>query len=593
MREFFKMMLASMVGFVIAMFIFSMIMIIMLAAAISLAPGDEVQVPDKALLHVKLDMPIQERVTNSPFDALAFMGETRPLGLNQIVRNIERAAKDDRIKGIYLEMGMMQTGMATLEEIRNALITFRASGKPVIAYGDQVSQSAYYLATSASEIYVNPLGMIDFSGLSAQVAFVKGLSAKLKVEMQIIRPANNTYKSAVEPFILDRMSEANREQTGRYLQSGWDHMLKGIEQERGLGIVRLNEMADSLIAFKPARAVAYGLIDGTMYQDELNDSLKAILGNDQKKGPTTISLAKYIKADDKEKHKGEKKGDERIAIVYATGNIVMGDAEEMVISATHISKTIRKAREDKKVKAIVLRVNSPGGDGLASEIIWREVALAVKEKPVVVSMGDYAASGGYYIACAATTIVAQPNTLTGSIGVFGVIPNMQKLFSEHLGITFEEVNTNKNSNLGNVMRPLSPYEYTMLQGYVDDFYGHFISRVAEGRKLSLAGVDSIAQGRVWSGADAVKIGLVDEIGGLEDAVKIAAGEAGLKSWSVVEWPAQTDPLTRMFRQLSGESSMQATLRKQLGTNYALIEMLTSFGEMRGIQARIPFIMTIQ
>jgi protease IV len=592
MKDFFRMMLASMVGFILASIIFSLLSLVMFAMVIAMIPGEEVQVPKGSVLHVKLDMPIQDRGQKSPFDAWGGMGGTRPLGLNQIVKSLEYAAEDDRITGIYLEMGVLQGGLATVDEIREALTKFAGSGKPVLAYGNQVSQRSYYLATASNKLYLNPYGIMDFSGLTANVAFVKGLSEKLKVEIQVIRPENNNYKSAVEPFLLDKMSEANREQTSRYLQSGWDRMLTGISAGRNIDTPRLNELADSLHAFRPEKALQHGLVDGLLYQDEFMDTLKKVTGLAQDQSVNMVTLSKYIKATEKAEPTSVKKGKsrDRIAVVYATGNIVMGEGEDMVISSEHISSTIRKARKDKRVKAIVLRINSGGGDGLASEIIWREVNLAVAEKPVIVSMGDYAASGGYYIACPASRIVAQPGTLTGSIGAFGVIPNLQGLFREHFGITFDEVKTNKNSSIGNLMRPMAPYEMAILQGYVDDFYKHFVTRVAEGRKMTTGRVDSLGHGRVWSGLDALELGLVDEIGGLQDAIRIAAEVSKTESYRVVEWPVQTDPFTKLLRQMSGETRAQRMMEQHLGVHFPMYEMLKTFGEMRGIQARIPFIL---
>lgn len=596
MREFFKFMFASMLGFLLTAFIIFLLFFIMFASLMTFTKSEEVVIPENAILHVKLDMPILERDQKNPFQVFSTPGNMRPLGLNQIISSIGTAAEDEKVKAIYLDLGFVQAGMATVEEIRNALLDFRESGKPIIAYGDVVSQRSYYLATVADKIYVNPVSTIDFSGFSAQVAFFKGLSEKMKVEMEIIRPENNSFKSAVEPFYLDRMSEANREQTSRFLQSGWDHVLAGVESSRGLDNEHLNELADSLSAFRAEKALAGGLVDGMLFQDQLLDTLKSTLGLEADDDLNLITLGRYIKYD--QKLLASKRGvvkslkDDNIAVIYATGNIVMGEAEDMVISSKHISQTIRKAREDKKVKAIVLRVNSPGGDGLASEIIWREVALAAKEKPVIVSMGDLAASGGYYIACAATRIVAQPNTLTGSIGVFGVIPNLQGMFKEHLGITFDEVNTNANSSLGNVMRPLNPYELQLLKTYVNDFYTHFLERVAEGRGMEVAEVDSIGQGRIWSGVDALEIGLVDELGGLQDAIAIAASEAGIEDYRILEWPVQKDPFVKLFEQLSGDAQVKRAMKEQLGSNYAYFEMLNDLGSLNGIQARLPFTMIL-
>ncbi|HRZ41997.1 MAG TPA: signal peptide peptidase SppA [Bacteroidales bacterium] len=594
MKEFFKMMFASMLGVMLSGLLLMLIMFIMFASIISFSSGDEVSVPDKALLHIKLDMSVVERAPKNPFEDFGGFGNERVMGLNQILGCLEKAASDDHIKGVLIDMGMLDAGPATVEEIRNALLQFRKSGKPVIAYGDMVPQRSYYLASAADKVYLNPLGSLEFTGLSAQMAFVRGLAEKLKVEMQIIRPEGNTYKSAVEPFYLDKMSEANRDQTGKYLRSGWDMMLSNLAESRKLSPEKLNALADSLTGFKAANAYEAGLVDGLMYRDQLIDSLKKVLDPKEKTAPNIITLARYSKAiRQNDPGKGSKgKSDGQIAVIYANGNIVMGEEEESVISATHISKTIRKARENKKIKAIVLRINSGGGDGLASEIIWREVELARKEKPVVVSMGDYAASGGYYIACAATRIVAQPNTLTGSIGVFGVMPNMQQMFREHLGITFDEVKTHQHSTFGSPLKPLDPYEYTMLKQYVEDFYNHFLQRVSEGRNMTVAQVDSIGQGRIWAGTDALQIGLVDTLGGLDVAVKIAAAEAKLKNYKTVDLPHQTDPFMRLMKQLSGEASVQQAIRESLGVNYAFYEMLTSLGELKGIQARLPFVMTM-
>jgi protease IV len=591
MKSFFKMVLASMVGFLLASVLFSMLTIIMLAAVIAMAPGEDYRVPSSSVLHIKLDVPIQDRGLKSPFEPVLGM---QSLGLNQILKAMDRAATDDRIKGIYLDMGMLQGGMGTLEELREGLLKFAESGKPVIAYGEVVGQRSYYLATAADEIYLHPVGILDFSGLSAQLAFVKGLSEKMKVDMQVIRPTNNTYKSAVEPFLMDRMSEANREQTMRYLSSGWDHMLNGVSTSRGITSDQLNLIADSLSTFMPDGALRLGLVDGLLFYDQLTDTLIGRMGLPAGEKIELVTIGKYIrvleKTDASLKVKG--KPDEQIAIIYASGNIVMGEGEDMVISSGHMSDAIRKARKDEGIKAIVLRVNSGGGDGIASEIIWREVALAASEKPVIVSMGDLAASGGYYIAAPATKIVAQPNTLTGSIGVFGVIPNMQQLFKEHLGITFDEVKTNRNSGVGNLMRPLSPFEMQLLQQHVDRFYDHFLERVAAGRGMTIQAVDSIAQGRVWSGTDALKIGLVDALGGLDEAVTLAALEAGLDDYLIIELPELTDPFTRLIRQMSGEVRMEQKFANRLGHNYSIYKMVRDMGEMEGVQARIPFVMNI-
>lgn len=568
----------------------------MIASLAKFSSREDVYVPKNSLLHVKLDMPIYEREPKGHFEYISSLGSIRPLGLNQIVKSIENAAKDDHISGIYLEMGIIQAGLASVEEIRNALLNFRESGKPIIAYGDIVSQKSYYLASVSDNMYINPKGIIDFSGLSAQVAFFKGLSEKLKIDMQIIRPENNEFKSAVEPFYLDKMSEASKAQTSRYLSSGWGHIINGIGESRSMDNQDLNDVADNLSAFRPEKALQAGIVDGMIFQDQLLDSLRKIIGVDADDKVNMIKLARYIRAGrDIKGRDSETKGrrSDQIAVIYASGNIIMGDSEDNAISSDHISKTIRDARKNDRVKAIVLRINSTGGDGLASEVIWREVALAEQKKPVIVSMGDYAASGGYYIACAATKILTQPTTLTGSIGVFGVIPNLEEMMSEHLGITFDEVKTNKHSSYGSFLRPLSSHEEHVIKHYVDNFYTHFIQRVADGRKLPLDFVDSIAQGRIWSGIDAVDIGLADGLGGLNDAIKLAAEEAGIIEYSVLELPVQKDPFIKMLQELSGDVMLKREIKDKLGKNYHIIEILSAYNELQGVQARLPFILTIE
>lgn len=594
MNQFFKMTFASMLGFIFAYLLMMILGFMILFGVLSASSSDVVHVKNNSVLYVKLDRPVYDRASDNPFDGFDFtsMEGNKALGLNDILNSLDAAAKDDRIKGIYMEFTDLPFGMATVEEIRNAMLEFKESGKFIVVYSEIYSQKAYYLATVADELYVNPEGMIDFKGLNAKVMFLKGLGEKLKVEYQVVRPDNNKFKSAVEPFMLDKMSDANREQTNKWLSSVWDHMKVGIGEEREISVERLDEIADSLTVFKIQNAVENGFVDKLIYKDELIDTLKSKLGVEKDKKISFVTISKYLNAE-WPKDATRKGAKDRIAIVYAQGDIVMGASEEGVISSEVISKAIRKARLDKKVKAIVLRVNSPGGNALASEVIWREVKLAVDVKPVIVSMGDYAASGGYYIACPATRIIAQPNTITGSIGVYGVVPNISGLLKEHLGLSFDEVNTNANSGFGDITRPLSDFERTEMTKYVNDFYQQFLTRVSEGRDMSKEDVDAVGQGRVWTGTDALEIGLVDELGGLERAIEIAAEEAGLEKYRIRELPILKDPFVRIMEQLSGEARMESHLQSEMGSMYYYYESLKKVSELQGTQARLPFFVEIQ
>lgn len=589
MRQFFKFTFASMVGFLLASIVSVILMVIFFTAVISFSSKETVTVKENSVLYLTLNHPVVDRKPNSPFSDFDFgaMKSLKTMGLNEITDMLERAGEDDRISGIYLEVSQCPFGLATAEEIREALLSFKKTGKFIIAYGDVISQKGYYLASVADKLYLNPVGLIDFKGISGQVAFIKGLSEKLKVEYQVFRPANNEYKSAVEPLIMDRMSEANKSQMGKMVNSLWSIITKNIEHDRGISVQNLNLAADSLMGFRASSALSAGLTDALIYKDQVIDTLKSLLHHDAKEKMNTITLAEYSRASLPKKKLEKSIGKDRIAVIYASGSIVIGDDEESVISSDNISKAIRKAREDKNIKAVVLRINSGGGDGLASEIIWREVKLCNDIKPVVVSMGDYAASGGYYIACPATKIVAQPNTLTGSIGVFGVVPNMQGLFNDHLGITFDEVNTNENAGFGNITRPMEPFEHRKIEMLVEGFYQTFLQRVADGRDMEIAAVDAIGQGRVWTGIDALELGLVDTLGGLQTAVNIAAREAGIENYRIYELPLRKDPFLKLMEGISGEASSNA-VRNELGPYYKYFEALKEIRGLQGIQARMPF-----
>lgn len=589
MKDFFKFVFASMIGFILSFFVVFLLLIALVTAIVSSAGDDtKVSIASNSVLHVSLDYPIKERTDNNPLAELDFFGleSTKMLGLNEILANIESAKSDDRIKGIYLDASSISSGMATIEEVRNALIKFKQSGKFIIAYGEVYSQSAYYLASVANKIYLNPEGMIDFRGLSSEIMFFKGTLEKLDIEAQIIKVG--TYKSAVEPFILDKMSEPNKQQVNSFLGSMYEHFLSEISKSRKVSKESLFSIADEAKIRAPKDALTYKMVDGLKYKDEVLDELKKLTKTDLKKDIKSVSLEDYSPKEGKD----EESSKNRIAVIYANGEIMGGEGDDETIGSERISRAIRKARTDDKVKAIVLRINSPGGSALASDVIWRETVLAKKVKPVIVSMGDVAASGGYYIACAADSIFAQPNTITGSIGVFGIIPNMQKFFNNKLGITFDGVKTGKFADLGSINRPLTEGERMILQLEVNKVYETFTQKVADGRKKEQTYINSIGQGRVWSGTEALKIGLVDRLGSIDDAIASAAKKAKLKDYKIVDYPAQVDPFTALFDK-SGDKVKAYFVKRELGDNVVYYEQMKSALNLSGVQARIPYTIQIK
>jgi protease-4 len=573
-----------MLGFILSFFAVLMLLLVLVTAIVSTAGSDgKVSVTSNSVLHVSLDYPIKERTDKNPFAELNFLGleSKKKLGLNEILQGIEEAKSDDHIKGIYLDASSLESGMATMEEIRNALIDFKKSGKFIIAYSEVYSQGAYYLATTADKIYLNPEGMIDFRGLSSEIMFFKGALDKLDIEAQIIKVG--TYKSAVEPFILDKMSEPNKQQVTSFLGSMYDHFLSEISKSRKIPKNTLFSLADGAKIRAPKDALIYKMVDGLKYKDEVLDELKKLTKIDKKKEIKSVSLEEYAPTEDEK----EESSQNRIAVIYANGEIMSGEGNDETIGSERISRAIRKARTDDKVKAIVLRVNSPGGSALASDVIWRETVLAKKSKPVIVSMGDLAASGGYYIACAADSIFAQPNTITGSIGVFGIVPNMQKFFNNKLGITFDGVKTGKFADLGTVSRPLTDAERMIIQLEVNKTYDTFTKKVADGRKKSQSYIDSIGQGRVWSGTEALQRGLVDRLGNIDDAIASAAKKAKIKDFKIVNYPAQVDPLKSLFDN-SADKVKAYFVKRELGDNFIYYEQMRSALNLSGVQARIPY-----
>jgi len=588
MKQFFKFMFASMLGTFLTLIISFILFIIIIGGAIMASSKPDTSVPRNAILRLTLDAPIPERSLNNPFGDFSFggLGGQQVPGLYETVNAIKNAKSDSNIKGILLDLGMVPSGMATVEEIRNALLDFKKSGKFIVAYSELYSQKAYYLATVANKVYMNPEGTLDFRGIGGEVMFMKGLMEKLDVQIQVIR--HGKFKSAVEPYILDKMSQANKEQTLTYINSLWKQMVTGISQSRGISEAQLNKLADNLSGYTPEVAVKEKMVDQLIYKDQLLQELRNRLNIKNDKDISSITLGKYVLANEKNTPAYSK---DKIAIIFASGDIVSGNGDEGTIGSERISKAIRKARLDNNIKAIVLRVNSPGGSALASDVIWREMVLAKRAKPVVVSMGDVAASGGYYISCAASKVFADPNTITGSIGVFGIIPNFQKTLQNKLGITFDKVTTNKHSDFITVTRPLDAEETAIMQGDIERIYKSFIGHVAEGRNTTPAAIDSIGQGRVWSGVDAKRLKLIDEFGGLNNAIDEAAKLAKLSKYNIQTLPAIQDPFTKLIEQLTGDYK-DARIQSELGEYYSYFTYLRKLAKAEKIQARLPFEMSV-
>jgi protease-4 len=575
-----------MVGIILTSIILFVIVIGIVVAA---TKGDKhVEVDSDSILHITFTHDIPERTPYNPFSGLDFLGldGDKNLGLNDILSNIKKAKTDSNIKGIFLDESYMLSGQATTEEIRNALIDFKKSGKFVIAYSEIYTQGFYYLASVADKVYINPKGLFEFRGFSSQITFLKGALDKLGIEAQVIKVG--TYKSAVEPFILTKMSDANRRQVNSYLGSLYDFYLTGISNSRKISKDSLFDIANNLKIQFPEDALKYKLVDGLKYKDEVLDELRDRTGISLKKDLHSVSLSDYANnnSDDDDGNKKEIKN--QIAIVYASGEINGGDGGDNSIGSETISKALRKVRLDDNVKAVVLRVNSPGGSSLASDVIWREVMLTKKVKPIIVSMGDLAASGGYYISCAADPIIAEPNTITGSIGIFAIIPNLQKLFNDKLGITFDGVKTGKYADLGDVSRPLSPEEKAILQNNVNRGYDEFTKAVAEGRHKTQAYINSIGQGRVWTGEQAVKNGLVDRLGNISDAITSAAKKANIKNYNLVAYPEQKSFLNKFGLGMNAEIKAHF-IKSELGDNFKYYEQIKEVTTlMRTPQARMPY-----
>ena len=586
MKDFFKFTFASMLGVVLAGIVFTILGIVSLVGMMA-SSDTETEVKENSIFVLDLDGILSERVQENPLQTL-IGDEFQSYGLDEILASIQKAKENENIKGIYLQAGMMEASFASLEEIRHALKDFKDSGKFIVAYGDNYTQGMYYLASVADKIIVNPQGSITWQGLASQTIFFKDLLEKVGVEMEIFKVG--TYKSAVEPFIATEMSEANREQTTAFLNSIWGRLLEDISASRSISIDDLKQYADRFTMFSPAESyIANGLADTLMYKDGVLAYLKEMSGRETDENLRTLSLEdmKNVK-----RNVPLDKSGNIIAVYYAFGGIDDGTSPEEGINSEKVIKDLRKLREDETIQAVVLRVNSPGGSAYGSEQIWREVVLLKEKKPVIVSMGDYAASGGYYISCAADCIVADPTTLTGSIGIFGMFPNMENLLTDKLGLHFETVKTNKFADMGNRTRSFNAEEKAAMQNYINQGYKLFVQRCAEGRGMTTEAIEKIAEGRVWTGAVAKELGLVDELGGLDKAVDIAAEKAGVESYSIISYPSESNFLSTLMNE-GKEDYINGKMVDVLGEYYHYLRFVENVKNMDHIQARMPFELRIR
>ena len=589
MRQFLKFVVATLVGLVVFSFLGFLIMAGIIGAAAS--AGDRKEVAANSVLELKLTEPLTERSRNSKF---SFGGNSSATGLVNLKDAIRRAKGDDDIKGILLNLGFVQGGMASLEEVRDALLDFKKSGKFVVAYHEFASEKSFYLSSIANEIYLNPQGTLEFNGLSSEVMFYKRLFDKAGIQPYIFRVGS--FKSAVEPFFRENFSDSARYQTVSFLNSINGYMVGQVAQARGIAPARLKVISDSMLVHNAPDALRLKLVSKLGYFDQVQDYMRGKLGLEKNKKPNLVSLSDYADEDDAKEKEGKTSGN-RIAVIYAEGDIVTGKGSEDNIGSTKFAEAIRKARLDEKVKAVVLRINSPGGSSLASDIIYREVLLTKKVKPIIASMSDVAASGGYYIAMACDTIVAHPNTITGSIGVFGVLPNIQPLLADKLGITVDRVTTGKFSDLPTITRPLTAFEQRTLQEEVNRIYADFTSKAALGRHMSVERLRRVASGRVWSGIEAKNVGLVDVLGDYQDALKIAAARAHLKAddYQVQRLPRQKSSFESLFSMFGNDDdeAKARALKTELGPLYPAYAQYQQLMQMRGVQARLPYTLDIQ
>lgn len=585
MKDFIKYTMATVVGLVLVSIIMGILTFVSMAGMIA-SEGMSSPIEKKSVLRITLKGSITERAgEENPLSKLG--GETtQQIALDQALQALEKAAKNDKIEGIYMEGGILSAYPAEVQELRQALLEFKKSGKWIIAYADTYSRSAYYLCSVADKVYLNPIGMLDWSGLSSNPMFFTGLMKKLGIKMQVFKVG--TYKSAVEPYIAEQMSDANREQVSSYQQSIWNNMLKDVAKSRKTTAEALNSLADSLtILSGPEASVKGGLVDKLCYQDEVKKILKNKAKMEEDESLRFVSISDVALSEEL-----NDKVDDEIAVYYAYGeikeDITGGFAQESAITSKQMTKDLQELREDDDVKAVVLRVNSPGGSAYASEQIWREVQLLSKEKPVIVSMGALAASGGYYISCGANKIFAEPTTLTGSIGIFGMIPDATELLTDKLGLSFDVVKTNAHSDFGAMGRPLNESECRLMQAYINQGYELFTGRVAQGRNISQDSVKAVAEGRVWTGEQAMKIGLVDKLGNLNDAIAAAAKAAKIEKYSVGRYPEPAPWFTSLLQEKKADY-MDSQMRSALGEFYPAFSLIRDLKNQDAIQARMTFI----
>jgi len=585
LRELLAAILGVFISFMIMFFVFVAIGSVISS---SFVDDEKVLVKDNSILVLKLEDVIKDYAPKSddPFGMLLGL-EEKKIGLDHILNAIDNAKYDDKILGISIESLMIQGGVAQIQEIRDKLFEFKESGKFITAFADVYEQKNFYLSSVADSIYVNPVGIVDFRGLSGEVLFFKDFQEKYGMKMEVIR--HGKYKSAVEPFLANEMSDANREQTEAFLNSIWSEMVVDIEDSRKIESKQINYIADELLARTPDLAIENNMITGKLYKDEYVKVMKKLGGIEEGGTLNAVSVKNYINSG---KGRIINNATDRIAVIYAQGDIIYGKGDENYIGPDLIIKSLKKARKDKRIKAIVLRVNSPGGSALASDIIWREMEITKEDKPVVVSMGNLAASGGYYISCNADKIVADPTTITGSIGAFGMVPNISE-FTDRIGINAEQVGTNKRSLDYSLFEPMSEDFYNTTKEGIEQVYTTFVTKVAEGRNMTFDEVDEIAQGRVWTGKQALENGLVDELGGLEDAIKLAASIAEIDQYRIRSYPDYKKEFKDMF---SGpfSSVKQQVLATEIGKeNLKIYKYLQKLDNWKGIQTRMPFLLEIK
>jgi protease-4 len=583
MWKFFKYVLATMLGIILLSFLGFILLFFMI-------PSDKSEViKSNSVLVLDLSKSIAEMAKENPLAELNPLGAEEAMGLKDIKESIKKAKNDQKVKGILIKTGMfVRAGYATLEEIRNELLDFKQTKKFIYSYGEIYDESAYYLASVSDKIYLNPAGMLELNGLTSQKSFYKGTLEKLEVKPEIFRVGE--FKSAVEMFMLDKMSEANRKQTESYLNSLYNHYLTQVAKARGIEINELRNISVEMLVRKPEDALKYKLVTNLAYYDEVETELKNKTGLKEKDKVNYVSMAKYKNV---KPTISESSSEDRIAVLVAEGEINSGKSSESSIGSETVVEELKKLRNDKKVKAIVLRINSPGGSALASDVMWREIQITKKVKPVVASMGDVAASGGYYMAMGCDAIVAQPNTITGSIGIFGVLMNTEKMFKNKLGVTYDRVNTGKYSDLGDFNREMRDDERKIIQDMVERGYEEFTTKAAKGRNMSIEDLKKVASGRVWSGIEAKERKLVDELGGLDHAIKIAAKKANLKenNYKLRYYPIEEDFFEKLTKKLTGQAQAnhpEKILKEKLGELYPYFKMMEYGRKQEMIQARLPY-----